>query len=186
MRIDATATSEIVPPEAPRILIVEPDRNYLGVLARRLGEAGFRVSTAASAQSAMAELHRLPTDLILSELRMKGTGGVELVRMVRDNPVHRELPIMLITGRSEPTTPVQAYAAGADDVILKPFHFEVLIARIFRRLERARAVQALRHDNAALDARVVTRAIELGEMRERWVRSEAERRRLQILVERAA
>ena len=172
--------------EAPRILVVEPNRSYLGLLARRLGEADFRVSTAASAQSAMAELHRMPADLILAELRLKGTTGVELVRMVREEPVHRDIPVMLITGRSEPTAPVRAYAAGADDVILKPFHFEVLIARIFRRLERASALKALRHDNAALDARVVTRAIELGELRERWMRSEAERRRLQALVRHAA
>ena len=187
-RMDTKRSSpaENGPAEAPRILIVEPNRNYLGLLARRLGEGGFRVSTASGAQSAIAELHRLPADLILAELRLQGTSGIELVRMIREDAVHRDIPVMLITGKSEPTAPVRAYEAGADDVILKPFHFEVLAARISRRLERAQSVKALRHDNAALDARVVTRAIELGEMRERWVRSEAERRRLQAMVHRAA
>ena len=47
------------------------------------------------------------------------------------------------------------------------FHFEVLIARIGRRIERARSVQRLQQDNAALDARVVERAIQIGELRER-------------------
>ena len=61
---------------------------------------------------------------------------------------------------------MRAYEAGADDVILKPFHFEVLIARIGRRIERARSVQRLQQDNAALDARVVERAIQVGELRE--------------------
>ena len=61
---------------------------------------------------------------------------------------------------------------------------EVLLARIGRRLESARAIQALRVDNAALDARVVTRAIELGEMRDRLRASEVERARLASIVSR--
>jgi two-component system, OmpR family, phosphate regulon response regulator PhoB len=168
--------------EAPRILIVEPNRNYLGVLARRIAEAGYRVATADCPQSAMAELYRGQVDLILSELRMPRLGGVELVRMIRDDPVHRELPVFLITGKSDAAGAVQAYHCGADTVIAKPFHFEVLIARIGREIERARSLRKLQHDNAALDARVVGRAIELGEMRERWLSSEAERMRLEGLV----
>ena len=62
---------------------------------------------------------------------------------------------------------MRAYAAGADDVILKPFHFEVLIARIERRIDRARSVQRLKEDNATLDARVVERAIQIGELRDK-------------------
>jgi len=62
---------------------------------------------------------------------------------------------------------VRAYEAGADDVILKPFHFEVLFARIARRIDRARSVQRLKDDNAVLDARVVERAIEVSELRDK-------------------
>jgi DNA-binding response OmpR family regulator len=61
---------------------------------------------------------------------------------------------------------VKAYEAGADDVILKPFHFEVLFARIERRIARARSFKRLQEDNATLDARVVERAIEIGELRD--------------------
>jgi DNA-binding response OmpR family regulator len=61
---------------------------------------------------------------------------------------------------------VRAYESGADDVILKPFDFDVLFARIDRRVETARSVKRLREDNAALDARVVERAIQIGELRE--------------------
>ena len=109
---------------------------------------------------------------------MPRLGGAELARMVRDDPVHRDIPIFLITGRSDADGAVRAYRSGADTVIAKPFHFEVLIARIGREIERSRSLGKLLHDNAALDARVVGRAIELGEMRERWLASEAELRRL--------
>jgi DNA-binding response OmpR family regulator len=172
--------------DAPRVLIVQPNRSYLAVLARRVTEGGYRVATAECTQSALAELHRVKVDLILSELRMSRSGGVELVRMVRDDPVHREIPIFLLTGKSDADGAVQAYKSGADTVIAKPFHFEVLIARIGREIERSRSLAKLLNDNAALDARVVGRAIELGEMRDRWLASETELRRLKLIVGDAA
>ena len=123
--------------------------------------------------TAIAEIHRAPVDLVLAELRMAPISGVELTRLIRDeamlqghagDPHHRQEA----TARGA----VDGFAAGADDVVAKPFHFEVLAARIARRIARARSVKELRRDNATLDARVVTRAIELGEMRgARWSRA---------------
>jgi len=161
------------PDERPRILIVEPNRTNLGVLARRLSEAGLRVTTADNGASAIAELYRLPIDLVLAELDMPRMSGAELARAIRGEVQWNDIPVMLITGKSEPKGAVRAYESGADDVILKPFHFEVLYARIERRIDRARSVRRLQADNAALDARVVERAIQIGELREqlRVVRS---------------
>jgi len=170
----------------PRVLVVQPNRNYLGVLTRRIGEAGYRVSTADGAQAALAELHRMQPDLLLSELTMKETSGVELAQMIREDPVHRDLPLIMMGSRSEAGIAIRALRAGSDDVVRKPFHFEVLIARIARQIARARGVKELREANATLDARIVTRAIELGEIRDRLAVSEAERQRLQSLVARAA
>lgn len=152
--------------ERPRILVVEPNRTNLGVMARRLGEAGYRVATADSAAAAIAELWRFRIDLVLAELNMPRMSGAELARAIRGEIQWNEIPLMLITGKSEPRGAIRAYESGADDVILKPFHFEVLFARIDRRIDCARSVQRLRQDNAALDARVVERAIEIGELRE--------------------
>jgi PleD family two-component response regulator len=158
--------------ERPRILVVEPNKSNLMVTARRLVEAGYRVSSVETGQDAVAELHRVPIDLVLAELNMPRMSGAELARLIRDEVIWRDIPVMLITGKSEPKGAVRAYEAGADDVILKPFHFEVLIARIERRIERARLFKRLQEDNAALDARVVERAIELGELRERLAQVE--------------
>ena len=154
------------PDERPRILVVEPNRTNLVVMARRLAEAGYRVTTADSGASAIAEIYRLPIDLVLAELNMPGMGGAELARAIRGEVQWNDIPIMLITGKSEPKGAVRAYEAGADDVILKPFHFEVLVARIGRRIERARAVKRLQDDNAALDARVIERAMQIGELKD--------------------
>jgi PleD family two-component response regulator len=153
--------------QRPRILVVEPNKSNLMVTARRLVEAGYRVSSVETAQDAVAELHRVPIDLVLAELNMPRMSGAELTRLIRDEVLWRDIPVMLITGKSEPKGAVRAYEAGADDVILKPFHFEVLIARVERRIERARLFKRLQEDNATLDARVVERAIEIGELRDR-------------------
>ena len=168
--------------ERARILVVEPSKRNLHVLARRLVEAGFKVTTADSGMSAVAELHRVPVDLLLAELNMPRMGGAELARLIRGEAAWRDLPVMLISGRSDPSGAVRAYEAGADDVIVKPFHFEVLVARIARRIERARSFRALRNDNSAIDSRLVGRAIEAGELRQRLLASEAERRRLEQMV----
>jgi DNA-binding response OmpR family regulator len=167
-----------------RLLIVEPNRGALQVMAKRLGEAGYRIIACNNGGSATAEMLRAPVDLVLAELRMDGVSGVELTRRIRDDTKLKDTPVILITGKSDSSGAVDGFAAGADDVVAKPFHFEVLAARIARRIARARSVKELRADNATLDARVITRSIELGEIRAALEQSEAERLRLQQLVSR--
>lgn len=168
-----------------RVLIVEPKRDYLGVLARRIVEDGYRVVTADGPYSAMAELHRSPVSLVLAELMMPNNGGVELVRMIRDDSALRDIPVLMITAKSDKSAEVRAFEAGADATIRKPFHSEVLVARLGREIERARTMARLRKDNATLDARVVQRSIALCDMRALWLETEAERARLERLVGRA-
>ncbi len=165
------------PEERPRILVVESNKTNLEVLARRLVEVGYRVSAADSGQAAVAELYRVPIDLVLAELNMPQMSGAELARLISDEVLWRDIPVLLITGKSEPKGAIRAYEAGADDVILKPFHFEVLFARIDRRIERARTFKRLQHDNAMLDARVVERAIQIGELREQLAAAESKESR---------
>ena len=174
-----------LPASPPRLLIVEPTGRALGAMARRMTEAGYRVVACERPTSAIAELHRQPADLVIAELRMSGLSGVDLVRLMRDDSGLRETPVILITGRSDASGAIDGFGAGADDVVAKPFDFSVLVARAARRLARARALRDLHSDNAALDARVITRAIELGETRAALQASEAERLRLEALVRRA-
>jgi DNA-binding response OmpR family regulator len=150
-----------------------PTEPNLGVLARRLAEAGYRVTTADSGEAAFAELYRLPIELVLAELNMPRMSGAELARAIRGEVQWNDIPVMLITGKSKPADAVRAYEAGADDVILKPFHFEVLVARIERRIERMRSVKRLREDNATLDARIVERAIQIGDLRDELASAKA-------------
>ena len=168
-----------------RLLVVEPNRSALAVMAKRMGEAGFRIIACDHPGNATAEMQRAPVDLVLAELRMAPLSGIELTRRIRDDTALRATPIILITGKSDSAGAVDGFVAGADDVVAKPFHFEVLIARIARRIARAQSERELQDDKATLDARVVTRAIQLGEMRVALEASEAERVRLEQIVGRA-
>ncbi|QIL01655.1 response regulator [Sphingomonas sinipercae] len=166
--------------DQPRLLIIEPNRSYLGVFARRLAPFGFRIATALNVHDGLAEMQRMPVDLVLCAVRMPGTGGIELVRMLREDPVQRYLPVILLGGRSDGADLIKAFDAGADGVIRKPFDFAVVAARLRREIDRSHAIARLRADNAALDARITSRAIELGELRAALAASEAERRRLGV------
>ena len=168
-----------------RLLLVQSNRSALTVMAKRMGEAGFRIIACDNPGNAAAEMHRAPVDLVLAELRMTPISGIELTRRIRDDTTLRATPIILITGKSDSAGAVDGFVAGADDVVAKPFHFEVLIARIARRIARAQSERELQDDKATLDARVVTRAIQLGEMRVALEASEAERVRLEQIVGRA-
>jgi DNA-binding response OmpR family regulator len=162
----------------PRLLVVTPNRGHLAMLAKRLGEEGYALATAADGPAALGELHRSQIDLLLADLVMEPMSGPELTRAVREQGAFAHLPIMLLAGRAEPDPAVRAFAAGADDVMLKPFHFELLVARIERRLAAARQIAALRTDMNALDARAALKAVELGELKHRMYALEAERRHL--------
>lgn len=172
-----------VPPSAPRILIVEPHKGALAMMTRRLVDSGYRVIACSTASHAVSELHRSPIQLLLSELGMDPMNGIELTRLVRDDSQLRDLPIILINGRSDRYGACDALAAGADDIVAKPFDFDVVIAKIGRAIVRARGMTELRQDNATLDARIVARAIELGEVRAAFAESEAERSRLSAMMQ---
>jgi DNA-binding response OmpR family regulator len=168
--------------EQPRLLVIEPNRAYLGLMARRLAQYGYRMATAETAQAGLAEIYRIPADLILCEVNLPGTNGIELARMIRDDPVHSSVPLLIVVGRSDPVAAIRAFEAGADGVIRKPCHFEVLAACIARQLSRAEALKRLAHDKATLDAKIISRVIELRETQLQLSAAEAERRRLAAIV----
>jgi len=166
----------------PRVLIVKPEKAYLGVLSRRIGEGGYRIAIADTVQAAVAELYRIPVDVILSELRGPNFNGAELLGIIRGDAVLRDIPFLLFSGRADHPAAIQALRDGADAIVKKPFHFEVLVARIGRELQRKRTIEELQSVNRALDARITERAMAMGELRDRLASSENERVRLQALV----
>jgi len=160
------------------VLAVDDSRTNLNVLAQRLGHLGYLVVLSDNGAEALDLIAGRGFDLVLLDLMMPGVCGMRVLREIRGVRDTQDLPVIMITGRSDPGAAVEALEAGADDYVAKPFAFEVLAARIERTLAQAGRIEELKRTNRALDARIASRAIELGEMRSELAHSRADRSRL--------
>ena len=167
------------------VLIVEDEKHLADGLRYNLKAEGYDVETVGTAEDAFSRLTGAGKnyDVVVLDVMLPGMDGFSLASNLRSEG--HFVPILMLTARGQAEDVLRGFEAGADDYLPKPFDLSVLLARIARRLARARSIRELREDNAALDARVVTRAIELGEARAALQASEAELLRLQRLVARS-
>ncbi|MGM0594731.1 MAG: phosphate regulon transcriptional regulator PhoB, partial [Pseudomonadota bacterium] len=120
-----------------RILLVEDEAAIREMTAMALERAGFEVEEAEDAQQAeRAVADNLP-DLILLDWMLPGTSGVELARRFRRDDYTKEVPIIMLTARSEEDDRIRGLESGADDYVTKPFSPRELIARIKAVIRRA-------------------------------------------------
>jgi DNA-binding NtrC family response regulator len=101
------------------VLVVEDDEALGEGLMRLLDQAGHAVTWVPSAEAALKRLERVPADLVLSDLRMPGLSGLELLKLLKERLP--ELPVVLITAHGTVPLAVEAMRAGAADFMLKPF-----------------------------------------------------------------
>ncbi|MDA9476808.1 response regulator FixJ [Bradyrhizobium sp. CCBAU 65884] len=116
-----------------RILVIDDDAAIRDSLAFLLDVNGFYVATYATATAFLNDVASGPVDCIVSDVRMPGMSGLELVRKVKADRV--ECRVVLITGHGDVSLAVEAMKAGAVDFIEKPFQEEVLLRAIDSALE---------------------------------------------------
>jgi two-component system phosphate regulon response regulator PhoB len=122
------------------ILLVEDEPAIQELLAFNVTQCGFRAIQAFDVPSAKAEINRALPDLILLDWMLPGASGVELARSLRADARTRDIPIIMLTARSDERDKVLGLESGADDYITKPFSPRELMARI-RAVLRRRAPQ---------------------------------------------
>ena len=122
--------------DAPaHILIVDDDRQLLGLLASYLEGCGYKVSTARDGPDMRAKLEASRVDLIVLDLMLPGEDGLSLCRDLRARGV-RQIPILMLTARGDEADRIVGLEMGADDYLAKPFASRELLARIRAVLRR--------------------------------------------------
>jgi len=133
------------------ILLVEDDASVREAVSMALEGDGHRVDTAVSGDEALDRWRRSRPDLILLDVMLPGTDGLSVCRTVRRAD---EVPIILLTARSDPIDVVAGLESGADDYVTKPFETRVLMARIravLRRQARPPEEQVMRFGDLTID-----------------------------------
>ena len=149
-----------IPDHAPHVLVVDDDRRLRDLLARFLGDHGYRVTTAASAAEARAKSEAFVFDALVLDVMMPGESGFDYARTVRADS---RVPILMLTARAEPTDRVTGLEIGADDYLPKPFEPRELVARlqaVLRRGSPREGDEVVRV--GALEVNWTTRAATLG------------------------
>jgi two-component system, OmpR family, phosphate regulon response regulator PhoB len=121
-----------------RILVVDDDASTRHVLTQMLEAQGYLVSTVGSAEEAFDRLRELAVHLVVLDWKLPGMNGVEFCRRIRRDARCAALPVLFLTAQSSSSDLVQAFDAGADDFVGKPFRAAELHARIVGLLRRAR------------------------------------------------
>ncbi|WP_338661697.1 phosphate regulon transcriptional regulator PhoB [Pararoseomonas sp. SCSIO 73927] len=128
--------------QRPTILVVEDEAPLLTLLRYNLEKQGFRVEEAADGPEALIRVAESRPDLMLLDWMLPAMSGLEVCRQLRRRPETRDLPIIMVTARTEEADAVRALDTGADDHIGKPFTMDALLARIRAVMRRSGAPAA--------------------------------------------
>jgi PleD family two-component response regulator len=139
-------------PEAPaHILIVDDLPRNLQVLALLLDKAGYRVSMAMDGAQALAMVAEDAPDLVLLDVMMPGTDGLEVIRRLKGLDAHRDIPVIFLTARAELEDLEEGFRLGAVDYVTKPFRGGELLARVATHVSLKRALERERQLRRSLE-----------------------------------
>jgi two-component system phosphate regulon response regulator PhoB len=122
-----------------RILVVDDEPDILELTRFALAREGFEVETAATADEAWTCLRRTRPDLVVLDLMLPDRPGTEICRMMRSNAELAEVPVIMLTARTDEVDRVVGFELGADDYVTKPFSPRELCLRARAILRRGRA-----------------------------------------------
>ena len=132
------------------ILVVDDEEDLLELVRYNLVKDGYRVSCVATGEEALAFVRRQPPDLLVLDLLLPSVDGLEVCRRLKGDSKTRDIPIVMLTAKSEESDMVAGLERGADDYIAKPFSPRVLSARI-RALLRRKQSQRTSEQETTID-----------------------------------
>lgn len=120
------------------ILIVEDEEALATLLEYNLGKENFEVALAGDGEEALLKIDERAPDLVILDWMLPKVSGIEVCRRIRSKPETRNLPVIMLTARSEEADRIRGLDTGADDYLTKPFSTNELIARVRAVLRRIR------------------------------------------------
>ncbi len=132
-----------------RILVVDDDESLRRVTQVQLQQSGYDVTTASDGNEAMPILERFPADLVITDFKMPGMSGLELLRKIRNE--YPEIVIVMVTAFGTIENAVEAMRAGAYDYVTKPVQIEELRITVARALEHLELQEQVRILRSTLD-----------------------------------
>jgi len=123
-----------------RILIVDDEPNVVELVHYHVKLHGFDAVAVYNGNDAIKKLQREPFDLLILDQTLPGTSGVEVLKWVRSNKETANIPVIMVTAKSEESDVVLALNFGADDYMSKPFRVHEMIARVKALLRRSHSV----------------------------------------------
>jgi two-component system phosphate regulon response regulator PhoB len=124
----------------PLVLVVEDEAAITTLLRYNLEKQGYRVAEAADGQEALTRIQEQQPDIVLLDWMLPLLSGIEVCRQIRRKPATRDLPVIMVTARTEDHDAVRGLNIGADDYITKPFNIDALLARMRALLRRSNTV----------------------------------------------
>jgi two-component system phosphate regulon response regulator PhoB len=118
------------------ILIVDDEEDVLELVRYNLDKNGYRIVTAATGEDALTKARAKLPDLVILDLMLPGIDGLEVCKKLKSDAKTQNIPIIMLTAKSEEVDIVTGLELGADDYITKPFSPKVLVARVRRVLHR--------------------------------------------------
>ena len=122
------------------LLIVEDDHSIRTMLTRFLTSKNYHVNEAEDAEQALDFLAKTNPDLILLDWMLPNLSGPQLIKMIRNNTVQKDIPIIMLTARSEEADKIEGLEVGADDYMSKPVALQELHARIKALIRRSQGL----------------------------------------------
>jgi two-component system alkaline phosphatase synthesis response regulator PhoP len=119
-----------------QILVVDDEEDILELMRYNLTKEGYQVSCATSGEQALVKASEENPDLIVLDLMLPGMNGLEVCRQLKTTAGTRDVPLVMLTAKSEEADIVTGLELGADDYVTKPFSPRVLLARIRSVLRR--------------------------------------------------
>jgi two-component system alkaline phosphatase synthesis response regulator PhoP len=119
-----------------KILVVDDEQDILELLKYRLSREGYSVSCLDSGEEAVRTARRDRPDLVVLDLMLPGFDGLEVCKIMKNDPATRDIPIIMLTAKGEESDVIVGLELGADDYVTKPFSSRVLAARIKAVLKR--------------------------------------------------